>query len=76
MPTKQIEKHLSANMNLTKKQIILANFLGGLSWGVGSAIGATIVLSLIYGTLKTLNFLPFAGQVTDGIEQRTQIKSD
>lgn len=48
--TEEIEKHLSANMNLSKKQIMVANFLGGLSWGVGSVIGASVVVAII-GTI-------------------------
>ncbi|MBI4038222.1 hypothetical protein HY387_01020 [Candidatus Daviesbacteria bacterium] len=50
--TEEIEKHLSANMNLSKKQIMLANFLGGFSWGVGSVIGASVVVAII-GTILT-----------------------
>ena len=45
--TPEIDKHVSANMNLSKKQIMMANFLGGLSWGVGSVIGASVVVALI-----------------------------
>ncbi len=45
--TPEIEKHLSANMNMSKGQIMWANFLGGLSWGVGSVMGASVVVALI-----------------------------
>ena len=60
-----IETHLSANMNMSKKQIMVANFLGGLSWGVGSVIGATVVVAIIGTILNQLgvfsaisNFIP------------------
>lgn len=47
--TKQIENHLTANMNMRKKDIIIANFLGGIAWGVGSVLGASVVVgALIY----------------------------
>lgn len=45
--TPEIEKHILANMNLSKKQIMVANFLGGLSWGVGSVMGASVVVAVI-----------------------------
>lgn len=41
--TPEIEQHLTANMNLSKKQIMTNNFLGGLAWGVGTVIGATVI---------------------------------
>jgi hypothetical protein len=50
--TPQIEKHLFANMNLKKRQIIIYNFLGGLSWGFGSVIGASIVIAIIAWVLR------------------------
>lgn len=52
--TPQIENHLTANMNIRKKDILVGNFLGGLSWGLGSVIGATVVFALIGFILKSL----------------------
>lgn len=52
--TDHIEQHLSANMNLSKKDIIVGNFLGGLAWGAGTVLGAIIIGSLIFYTLKPL----------------------
>lgn len=54
--TPQIEKHLSANMNLRKRQIILYNFLGGLAWGFGTVVGATIVVAIIGYILGIFGF--------------------
>lgn len=54
MPTKQIESHLKANMNMSKRQIMIANFLGGLSWGFGTVIGATVVAALLISILQAL----------------------
>ena len=45
--TPQIEKHLNANMNLKKGQIIFYNFLGGLAWGFGTVVGASVVVAII-----------------------------
>jgi hypothetical protein len=52
--TPQIEQHLTANMNLTKKDIMIGNFLGGLSCGIGSVVGAVIVAGIIGYILSTL----------------------
>ncbi len=51
---KQINSHLSANTSLSKKQIIIGNFLGGLAWGLGSVVGATIIVAIIILILKWL----------------------
>lgn len=55
--TKEIIQHLSANMNLSKKDIIIGNFLGGFAWGAGTVLGAIIVASILFYTLKPLGFL-------------------
>lgn len=72
--TKEIEKHLTANSWLKKRQIMLANFLGGLAWGFGTVVGATLVVALLLGILKVLGFIPFVGdlvtQLTTDIESR------
>lgn len=65
--TPQIERHINANMNLSKKKIMLVNFLGGISWGVGSALGATIIVALLLWILSLLNFIPGLGEITSGI---------
>lgn len=52
--TPQIERHLTANMNISKKDIIIGNFLGGLAWGFGTVMGATVVVAMLGGILNTL----------------------
>lgn len=72
--TKEIERHLTANSWIRKRQVMLANFLGGLSWGFGTVIGATLVVALLLGLLKVLGFVPFLGdlvtQLSTDIESR------
>lgn len=57
--TPQIKQHLSANMNLKKRQIILYNFLGGLSWGFGTVVGASVVVAIIGAILGSLGIISF-----------------
>ncbi|MBI2020719.1 hypothetical protein HYS94_04905 [Candidatus Daviesbacteria bacterium] len=54
--TKQIENHLSANMNMRKRNIMMANFLGGLAWGFGTVVGASVVVAIIGYILGLFGF--------------------
>ena len=63
--TPQIEKHLTANMNMRKRDIMMANFLGGLAWGLGTVIGATIVAAVVISLLNYFNFIPGLDQITN-----------
>ncbi|MDO8570522.1 MAG: DUF5665 domain-containing protein [Candidatus Daviesbacteria bacterium] len=60
--TPQIEEHLSANMILSKKHLMINNFFGGLAWGVGSVIGATVVVTVVGYILKGLGVFSALGQ--------------
>lgn len=70
--TPQIEKHLKANMNMRKRNIMLANFLGGLAWGLGTVIGATIVAAVVISLLNYFNFIPGFDQITGQLPQNLQ----
>lgn len=61
--TPEIEKHSNANMNMSKKNIIVSNFLGGLAWGLGTVIGATIVAAIVISILRFFNFIPGFDQI-------------
>lgn len=71
--SRQIEKHLTARGNMRKRDIMLGNFLGGITWGVGSVIGATIVIAILLGILRSINWVPFAKETADTIEHRTSV---
>lgn len=59
--TPQIEQHLTANKNMSKKDIMLANFLGGLSWGFGTVVGASVVVALVAWILNLLGVFTAIG---------------
>ncbi len=65
--TDQIKHHLSANLDREKREIMLANFLGGLSWGFGTVVGATVVVALLLWILQVINIVPFVGDFISGI---------
>ena len=67
----QIEKHFSANANISKKDIIVGNFLGGLSWGIGSVLGATVVITAVGATLSALGIFAGIGAIFSQITELT-----
>lgn len=68
--TPQIERHLTANTNMRKRDVMTANFLGGLAWGVGTVIGATIVAAILIAILKPFNFIPGLDQITNQFSKK------
>lgn len=68
----------TANFHLTKRSIIVKNFIGGIAWGVGSVIGATLILALLIGFLRTINFVPiigeFAAQVVNEVQMQRNLQ--
>ena len=63
----EIDNHLTANTKMKRKDIMIGNFLGGLSWGFGTVIGATIVVAILVGVLRTAKFTPYIGNVFGGL---------
>lgn len=66
--SEEIDKHFNANSNIKRKDIMLGNFLGGLAWGVGSVIGASVVVGILGYILKAMGIFTvmgdFLGQFT------------
>jgi hypothetical protein len=52
-------KKLTAYQGVKKREVLLANFLGGIAWGLGSVIGATIIVAIIVWVLTTLGLFDF-----------------
>lgn len=61
-----------ARVSLPIKTIMRNNFFGGLAWGFGTVIGATIVVALVFWTLSRLNSVPFLGDIIDKIVKQVQ----
>ena len=47
-------------------------FLGGLAFGLGSFLGATLVVSLLVFSLAQINFIPIIGEWAAQIAERIQ----
>ena len=52
-------RKITANTNVSKKNVLLVNFLGGIAWGLGSVIGATIIVALLVWVLNILGLFDF-----------------
>lgn len=64
-----LEKVNHASVHVRKRDIIARNFIGGISWGVGSVLGATILVAITLGVLRVAGFIPFIGDfVTQIVE--------
>ncbi|MBI2025862.1 MAG: hypothetical protein HYT06_00610 [Candidatus Levybacteria bacterium] len=44
-----------------KKEIIVNNFIGGLSWALGATIGLAIIIAILGIILRNINLVPFVG---------------
>ncbi len=44
-----------------KKDIIVNNFIGGLFWGIGSALGAALLVTVLGIILTKINVVPLVG---------------
>lgn len=45
----------------SKKSIITNNLLGGVAWGIGATVGATMLLAILGFILSKFDTAPFVG---------------
>lgn len=57
---------------LSKWQVVLHNFLGGISWGVGTVIGATVIVALLLFILNRIDTVPVIGDYISRIINEIQ----
>ncbi len=70
-------KKLTANQGVRKREVLLANFLGGIAWGLGSVIGATIIVAILVWVLTTVGLFDivkdyFPQNALNRIQSKTQ----
>ena len=53
-------------------RILLNNLLGGIAWGFGTVLGATLVVALVVLLLTKLNSVPIIGDFFSNILQTIQ----
>ncbi|MEX0616762.1 MAG: DUF5665 domain-containing protein [Candidatus Woykebacteria bacterium] len=55
-------------VHLSTGKIMINNFLGGLAWGFGTVLGATIIAALVLFVLSKLNTVPIIGGLINKIQ--------
>ncbi|CAN5299554.1 hypothetical protein BH10PAT2_BH10PAT2_1980 [soil metagenome] len=61
MPEKEIEP--SHKIYKSRLALFIDNLIGGIGWGVGSVIGATVVVGLIGFFITQTKSVPFLGNM-------------
>jgi hypothetical protein len=46
---------------LTKKEIMLNNFIGGLSWALGATVGISLIFTILTMIARYIDFIPIFG---------------
>lgn len=60
---------------MRKRHIILNNFIGGISWGLGATLGLAIVLTVLGFILSKLDWIPVVGEFVSKISVYVSQKS-
>lgn len=70
-------RKITANTNVSKKNVLVVNFLGGIAWGLGSVIGATIVVAILVWMLNTLGLFTYVKDyLPENIYIRPQVQRE
>lgn len=59
-------------VHISTFKVILNNFLGGLAWGFGTVLGATVVVGLVVLIISRLGGVPLIGSFFSDILQSFQ----
>ncbi|MBI3984644.1 MAG: hypothetical protein HY344_01690 [Candidatus Levybacteria bacterium] len=49
------------NVKANRKQLVINNFIGGLSWALGATVGLAIIVTILGIILQNINLVPFVG---------------
>ncbi|HSW47720.1 MAG TPA: DUF5665 domain-containing protein [Candidatus Saccharimonadales bacterium] len=50
-----------SSLKLSRKQIVVNNFVGGLFWALGATVGLAFIFALLSLIAKNVNLVPFVG---------------
>ena len=57
---------------ISARKTMFNNFIGGLAWGLGTIIGATVVITLVIILFTNLGGLPIIGDFFSGLANQIQ----
>ncbi len=58
----KMNSHRFIRMHNSLSKLIWFNFMRGLAFGLGSVIGATVLVSVLVFLLREINFIPIIGE--------------
>ncbi len=58
---------------LPLRKVALFNFIGGMAWGLGAFLGATILVGILIIIFDLLGDIPFIGDIIENIFQQTDV---
>lgn len=62
-------------VTMNRKHIIVNNFIGGISWGLGATIGLAIILAILGFVVSKIDLVPVIGNaISNGFD--TAIKNN
>lgn len=67
-------KRLNERMRLSLPKLLGVQFLRGMAFGLGSFLGATLVVSALIYSLSSINFIPIIGDWASQIAERIQTR--
>ncbi|OGY26312.1 MAG: hypothetical protein A2Z11_01150 [Candidatus Woykebacteria bacterium RBG_16_43_9] len=62
-------------IHISTGKMILNNFLGGLAWGLGTVLGATVIVAIVIILLTKLNTVPVIGDFFSKLLETIQPQS-
>ncbi|HVT01169.1 MAG TPA: DUF5665 domain-containing protein [Patescibacteria group bacterium] len=48
-------------VKMSRKDMIINNFIGGISWTFGATIGIAVIITILTFISKNINLVPFVG---------------
>ncbi len=57
----------NASLKLSKKQIVLNNFIGGIFWALGATVGLALIFMVLTVISKNVNLVPVVGSFVSEI---------
>jgi predicted PurR-regulated permease PerM len=69
-------QNFERSSKLSRGEIIVNNFLGGIFWGIGSIVGIALFLTLFSLLAQYVNLIPFIGDFIGEILSYLQDKGE
>ena len=72
----RLNSHRFVTMHQSPVRLLLFNFLRGLAFGLGTVLGASLLLSMLAWSLSQIEFLPLIGEWAAEIARQMQEQAE